>query len=243
MVKRGIATCVLSISMTLLAATGVFAQSGGPGEAKNKAVQDITASSAAESKIDGEVTQLVLVAGDGSGSSQVTVSYYEREDGVWSEIFAVPGYCGYNGISADKKEGDRKTPSGTYNFTMAFGVNEDPGSILPYHHVEAEDYWVDDSDSAYYNRLVNTKTTAPDWDSAEQLIRILPQYYYGLVLDYNSECTPGKGSAIFLHGYHTWKTWTEGCVAIPQENMVQLLQRLKADAKIVIVSDKSEFSF
>ena len=46
---------------------------------------------------------------------------------------------------------------------------------------------------------------------------------------------PGKGSAIFLHGIHPEKTWTEGCIAIPEEQMKRLLQELKPDAKIVIM--------
>ena len=39
----------------------------------------------------------------------------------------------------------------------------------------------------------NTKQVQKDWNSAEDLMAQAPQYNYGLVLDYNSECTPGKG--------------------------------------------------
>ena len=75
-----------------------------------------------------------------------------------------------------------------------------------------------------------------DWNSAEHLIGVMPQYRYSLVLNYNTEeRTPGKGSAIFLHGLHTWKTWTEGCIAIPEEYVRLLVQQLGENARIVIM--------
>ena len=67
-------------------------------------------------------------------------------------------------------------------------------------------------------------------------MRITPSYNYVLALDYNTdEPVPQKGSAIFLHGIHPEKTWTEGCIAIPEEQMKQLLQELGKDARIVIM--------
>ncbi len=186
--------------------------------------------------------QLVVVLGSGMDSPQVKVGYYTKaEDGVWSEQFCVDGYCGYNGMSADKREGDRRTPTGTYGFTQAFGSLKDPGSILPYKQLDEYDYWVDDPDSAYYNQMVSTKTVKKDWDSAEHLIGVMPQYRYSLAVSYNTaDRVPGKGSAIFLHGYHTWKTWTEGCIAIPEEDMRLLVQQLGTDAQIVIMPGRPE---
>lgn len=188
-------------------------------------------------KAAGETDQLLLVVGDGTGSSQVTISYYRRDgEKGFEEIFSVPGYCGFQGITSDKQEGDRKTPAGDYRFTMAFGVYENPGSVLNYHKVTNTDFWVDDPSSSEYNRLVDVAATPVSWNSAEHLIDIVPQYHYGLVLNYNETCEPGKGSAIFLHGYHSRKTWTEGCIAIPEEYMKLLLQNVDADTRIVIAA-------
>ena len=69
------------------------------------------------------------------------------------------GRYGKNGATGDKKEGDKKTPLGTYRFTMAFGVKENPGSILPYHQLTDTDYWVDDPGSSHYNQLVDSSST------------------------------------------------------------------------------------
>ena len=184
-----------------------------------------------------EARQLVVAVGSGAGSSSVNVAYFKRNDnGGWMEEFCVPGFCGYHGIAADKREGDRQTPAGIYGFDCAFGILPDPGSLLPYKHLDSGDFWVDDSSSRYYNEMVNTSQVARDWNSAEELARIAPAYHYVLALDYNTkERVPGKGSAIFLHGMDTKKTWTEGCIAIPEERVKQLVQELEASAQIVIM--------
>lgn len=229
------ATWVMGLSVQSLASAKV-----GPGVAK-ESVNEFPY--VTQLKAASETDQILLVVGDGTGSSQITISYYRKnEEKGFEEIFSVPGYCGFQGITSDKKEGDRKTPSGDYRFTIAFGVYENPGSILNYHKVANTDYWVDDPSSSQYNRLVDTATTPVSWNSAEHLIDIVPQYHYGLALNYNETCEPGKGSAIFLHGCHSWKTWTEGCVAIPEEYMKLLLQNVDADTRIVIAADLDELA-
>lgn len=228
---------VLSVPGPVLAAAKT-----GPGILKTAAVQENSAESDVKQlKAAQETDQIILAVGDGSGSSRIQVTYYRKtESEGWQEIFSVPGYCGNNGITADKKEGDRKTPSGDYRFSMAFGIYEDPGSVLDYHKVANTDYWVDDTSSSYYNQLVNAAVTPVSWNSAEHLINIVPQYHYGLVVDYNKDCVPGKGSAIFLHGYHSWKTWTEGCVAIPEEYVKQLLQNVDSNTRIIIAAAEAD---
>lgn len=190
---------------------------------------------------DAETRQLVAVAGCGMDSSDVKVAYFKRaQDGVWTEEFCVSGFCGYHGMAVDKKEGDRRTPVGNYGFVTAFGILPDPGSRMPYKQLDDGDFWVDDSSSPYYNQMVNTKEVAWNWNSAEELMRIAPAYHYVLALDYNTaERIPGKGSAIFLHGIDPKKTWTEGCIAIPQERVKQLIQELDSTARIVIMPDNS----
>lgn len=186
-----------------------------------------------------ETDQIVVVAGSGMDSPFVRTAYFKKDgSGTWQEVFCVSGYCGHNGMSVDKREGDRRTPVGTFGFAEAFGILPDPGSVIPYKKVDGHDFWVDDSSSRYYNQMVSTRQVVPDWNSAEALAKVVPSYHYVLALDYNTvNPVPGKGSAIFLHGIHPEKTWTEGCIAIPEERVKQLLQELKAGAKIVILPE------
>ena len=192
---------------------------------------------------DEETRQLVAVVGSGMDSSSVRVAYFVRsEEGIWTEEFCVPGFCGYHGMAGDKREGDRRTPVGNYGFVTAFGILPDPGSRMPYKQLDEGDFWVDDASSPYYNQMVNTREVEWSWSSAEELKKIAPAYHYVLALDYNTaERIPGKGSAIFLHGIDPEKTWTEGCIAIPQDRVKQLIQELDNTARIVIMPDNSGY--
>lgn len=187
-----------------------------------------------------ETDSLILVVGQ--GEADISLSYHTKDDkGIWTEEFVTAGRYGKNGATGDKKEGDKKTPLGTYRFTMAFGVKDNPGSILPYHQLTDTDYWVDDPGSSHYNQLVDSRSTKKDWKSAEHMAAMVPFYNYGLALDYNSDRVPGKGSAIFLHCMNgAADTGTSGCVKVSEEYMKKLVTSVDEETRIVIVSDISQ---
>ncbi len=188
------------------------------------------------------VNRLVLVESDGTDYG-VLVGYYTRAsmdetEDPWQMEFVTPGVCGQKGIAEEKREGDWKTPAGTYSFSSAFGIKEDPGSRISYRQVKDSDYWVDDGDSRYYNQLVDGDRVEKDWESAEHLISKAPWYNYALVLNYNEDCVPGMGSAIFLHCWESPEDpGTHGCVGIPEELMMRLVQEVDENTRIVLVSD------
>ena len=176
------------------------AKTGGPGEAFVSDSSVSTGEKPGDIQQDQQmvpVSQILTVAG--TGDCNADISYYKKENGNWELKWTEKGYVGRNGITDNKKEGDGATPSGVYSFDLAFGLLDDPGSVLPYHKIVKGDFWVDDPASPHYNQLVNDKTTAKDWNSGENLIKATPYYNYALNLDYNKERTPGAGSAIFLH--------------------------------------------
>lgn len=182
-----------------------------------------------------ETKDVVVVTADQKDESRATVAYYKLEEN-WKEIFSVHGIIGKAGLAdpKEKQEGDKKTPSGAYGFTMAFGIKEDPGSVMEYHKISQGDVWVDDSASVHYNRMVNAENTAKDWNSAENLASMSPWYDYCLALDYNEQQIPKKGSAIFLHCLREEDWGTSGCIGIPEQNMKILLQNLDADSRIFV---------
>ena len=55
-------------------------------------------------------------------------------------------------------------------------------------------------------------------------------------ISYNEACTPGLGSAIFLHCFGPYKPFTGGCVAIPENQMIKVMQNVKPDCVVVIDS-------
>ena len=176
------------------------------------------------------VSQIIVVAADGSDA---TVSMHSKDaDGVWTEILSTAGKIGRNGIGKTK-EGDGKTPTGVYHFLLGFGNKENPGCGLYYTKVDNSYYWVDDSDSAYYNQFVTTNEVTKDWDSAEHIAGVKSSYNYVLALDYNVDCVPEKGSAIFMH---CTPTSGAGCIAIPEDKMVEIMQAVKEGCVVVIDS-------
>jgi len=105
------------------------------------------------------------------------------------------------------------------------------------------DYWVDDSNSAYYNTWVNTSKVKKDWASAEDLKAAYPFYNYALALNYNTEAVPGKGSAIFIHCTKTDNdTSSAGCIRIPEDYMKKLVNGVDANTKIVIIQNVDKLS-
>lgn len=145
-------------------------------------------------------------------------------------LLQTTAFIGKNGVGKSY-EGDGKTPEGIYRFLFAFGSKPKPKTSFPYIQIHQNHYWVDDSDSVYYNQLVNIKDVRKDWSSAEHMMEHLPSYHYGLVLDYNKECIPGKGSAVFLH---CLPTEGAGCIAVSEEEMYFILEKIEIDCRIGI---------
>lgn len=200
---------------------------GGPGE--RFAIEEM--------EISEEADKIVLAVGQ--GDSKVKVSYYEKNSqGTWSQLFDTEGVYGRNGGTYDKREGDGMTPYGIYKINKAFGIQDDPGSLLPYEKLKENDYWVDDPESRHYNRMVNTDSVEKDWNSAEHLIQVSPYYNYVLSLDYNEEAIPGKGSAIFIHCTAEGYTGSSGCICIGEDEMKLLVTRADDGMRAVIVPDE-----
>ncbi len=182
-----------------------------------------------------KVEQVIIVAG--VRGSTAWISMHEKNpDGSWREIMTTPGFIGKEGL--DKvREGDNKTPSGTFNFDFAFGIAPDPGCAFPYVQVNEHHYW--SSDNNYkYNQFVDDRETPDSFDKtvSEHLIDFKPNYNYCLNFDYNSGGTPDKGSALFMQCFGDTKPWTGGSVAIPEEKMLFVMQHIKQGCICIIDS-------
>lgn len=185
---------------------------------------------------DKAVDQLIVVAASGMNSSDSVVSMHERNsDGDWVQIFSVSGYVGVDGLiyDEDRYEGCGRTPIGTYKFTKAFGIAPDPGCAIPYTELTDDLYWSGDYNE-HYNQMVSINDY-PDLDTSnsEHLVDYDPAYQYCLNIGFNRECTAGRGSAIFLHCFGS-NPYTAGCVAVSEDTMVEILQRVEPNCVIVI---------
>ena len=240
--KKGLAAAAACLTLLVGSAVPVLAaQATGPAaeSAWLESGCDVNELEAAR-----DATQLFVVIGNREDPAKSTLSWYQRdEEGRFEEVLTTEAVSGMFGITQEKAEGDKKTPAGVYSFSMAFGLKENPGTILPYHQIREGDYYVDDSRSRYYNQLVNTGEVSKDWNSAEDLMRQAPQYNYALVIDYNPQDIPGKGSAIFLHCPKAANnTGTSGCISVPEELMKEIACQADEGSRIVIVQEERDLA-
>lgn len=181
-------------------------------------------------------SQIVTVVSKG-GSYGELVFWEKDSSGNWNELDRVAARLGQNGLkdASQVYEMDKCTPTGIYTLTEAFGINSNPGSGVTYRQLDGTEYWVDDENSQYYNTMQFGEPNGR-WTSAEKLTDFPGYYNYSLVIDYNRwPVIPGKSSAIFIHcdmGIYTY-----GCVAIPQQNLVNLLKRLDPSKNPVVILD------
>ena len=235
-----IATGVLGMTSLAAGRADLNANTGGPGEKASVDVSTGEKPGDTQERQQDQQTAVItqILAEAGTGNCNADISYYKKENGNWELKWTEKGYVGRNGITDNKKEGDGATPSGVYSFDLAFGLLDDPGSVLPYHKIAEGDFWGDDPASPHYNQLVNDKTTAKDWNSGEDLIKATPYYNYALNLDYNKERTPGEGSAIFLHCFKaSGYQGSSGCICLPESRMKELLGLVDTNTRIVIAKD------
>ncbi len=185
------------------------------------------------------VSQLFIVAGMSTETTTATVSMHERdENGEWKQILSTPAFVGKNGLCADEdhKEGCGQTPMGVFKFNKAFGIADDPGCAIPYIKVDEDTYWSGDArEGMHYNEMVDIKDF-PDlqMDDSEHIMDYDYQYRYCLNISFNEDGTPGRGSAIFLHCFGPVKPYTGGCVALPENIMKIVMQRVDPDCVVVI---------
>ena len=175
---------------------------------------------------------------------QNTMTIYEN-DKLIKQINHVE--IGKNGASESIHESSIKTPLGNFNLGIAFGTH-DLKIDYPYIKINENLYWVDDVNSKYYNKLISLNETIntfnypyiinaneKEFNSAEHLIDYPKQYEYAVYIEYNVngekyENGVGKGSAIFLHCLGD-KGYTGGCIAIPKEDMLFVLNFLNRNKK------------
>jgi L,D-peptidoglycan transpeptidase YkuD (ErfK/YbiS/YcfS/YnhG family) len=128
-----------------------------------------------------------------------------------------------------KREGDGCSPAGVFSFPFAFGYSpkeEAPGIRLPYIGVTRTMFAIDDSQSRFYNQVVDTLKVAKDWRSAEKMRRDDVLYRWGIYVAHNPDNRAFRGSCISLHIWRGPEQPTAGCTAMSEEHIKQVLEWL-----------------
>lgn len=145
-----------------------------------------------------------------------------------------PVALGRSGIAFDKREGDGRTPAGTWRVQrLLYRADHGPRprTALPAHPIGPADGWCDDPAHRNYNRPVRLPFAA----SHERLRRDDALYDLVIVIDHNQRPrTKGRGSAVFIHVARGGLTPTEGCVAMPKAELRRLVARLRPGTRVRI---------
>jgi L,D-peptidoglycan transpeptidase YkuD (ErfK/YbiS/YcfS/YnhG family) len=176
----------------------------------------------------------VIVTSSSWSTDAATLQTFEKDAGSWHAVFpAMAANIGRDGFSADKHEGDLKTPAGKYGFGTMFGQQASPGVKFPYRVADSQSVWVDDPSSPYYNTWREDVALSEGEDLANKK-SYGTAYAYAVDIAYNTNpVVPGKGSAIFLHV--TTGGGTAGCVSIAQPNLLKVLRWLDPARSPIIV--------
>lgn len=201
--------------------------------------------------------QMILVLSSDWNANQGVLLRFQYKNHQWIPIgTSFPVSLGKNGAAWGegiisplvhdgiiKKEGDMRSPAGIFQVGYSFGYAQKfNDASYPYKAFTKDDYCIDNSQSPYYNQVVDHQQISFDItkDSTEPMRRDIylngdQLYKLGFVLGYNPKNTPKLGSCIFVHLRTQSNATTAGCTSMEEGNMKKILSWLKQQYHPVFV--------
>ena len=141
---------------------------------------------------------------------------------------------GKHGISKNKVEGDKKTPSGYYNIEYLYFRKDrikKPLTKLKCIKIKKDMGWSNDPNNLkIYNKLIKIKKNL----KYENLYRNDYKYDLFIPIKYNfTKPIKSKGSCIFIHLTKNYKP-TAGCIALKKKDFLIMLKIINKKTKIKI---------
>ncbi len=142
---------------------------------------------------------------------------------------------GKKGLTPTKKEGDNKTPKGTFEIeNLYFRKDKLKKPKTGLRCVEIKKYMGWSNDVNYpkkYNKLINTEEKVRH----EKLKRNDYKYDLLIPIKYNyKKPISGKGSCIFIHLTKNYRP-TAGCIALKKKDYLIMLKLINRKSKIKII--------
>ena len=141
---------------------------------------------------------------------------------------------GKNGSTKNKKEGDKKSPKGTFKLENLYFRKDrlkKPSTSLKCIEIKKNMGWCNDIRfPKKYNKLIKITKKIKH----EKLLRKDHKYDLLIPIKYNFEKpATGLGSCIFIHLTKDFKS-TAGCIALKEKDFYILLRLVKKNSKIKI---------
>ncbi len=202
--------------------------------------------------IPASARQLIVVSSPTYDPPEYLASFrtFERlnASAPWREVFpAWRAETGSGELRNVRREGDHATPTGVYTFGLTMYGNEpNPGGLHEaYQPLACGDWWDEDPYSAQYNQFVHVPCgSTPSFAAwSEALWTETTAYPYFAVIEYNEHPVisgpNAPGSGIFLHAWVGGPT--EGCVALPIPDLLEVLRWLDpADRPVIEIGSDAE---
>ena len=153
---------------------------------------------------------------------------------LWVDDFIFKCSIGKNGLTKNKKEGDKKTPKGKFEIENLYfrkdRINK-PETLLKCVEIKKEMGWCDDENYPLkYNKLIKINKKIRH----EKLKRKDHKYDLFIPIKYNfKKPIPGLGSCIFIHLTNDYKP-TDGCIALKKKDFLIMAKIIKKNSKIKI---------
>ena len=206
----------ITIGIALVVATGAY----------------VTASSSrADASTPGQV--ITVQATTAHSETAVLRTWQLEGNGRYVQVFGpFIAFVGESGVGPTR-EGLGRTPDGIFTLTQAFGNQPNNGTRLPYFQAGINDWWDENPATRLYNHHVSSPVS-PGGDS-ENLYDAGYAYAHAVVINYNTNpVVKGAGSGFFLHV--SYGAPTEGCVAIPENELNRVMRwLLPADHPVISI--------
>ena len=199
--------------------------------------------------LQAQTKQLLVVTTKNWSASTGTLQRYALHGSGWQKVGdQIDIRLGRNGLGWGiglhevpqdaqyiKKEGDGKAPAGIFKLKQAFGYA--PFDIAyPYKVYKETDHCVDDVNSKYYNKIVDSTKVDVDYKSKEHMKFPKDYYKYGIVVDHNhideKGAIKGAGSCIFIH---IKDIPTAGCTVMDENHIQTVLHWLDPKAEPLLL--------
>ncbi len=193
--------------------------------------------------LQAQTRQLLVVTTKNWSASTGTLQRYELHDRSWQNVGdTIEIKLGRNGLGWGiglhevpkdaqiiKKEGDGKAPAGIFKLKQAFGYAHFD-IAYPYKVYKETDHCVDDVNSKFYNKIVDSTQVEVDYQSKEHMKFPKDYYKYGIVVGHNhideEGAIKGAGSCIFIH---IKDVSTAGCTVMNESEILEIIKWLDAD--------------
>ena len=141
---------------------------------------------------------------------------------------------GKKGLTKNKKEGDKKTPKGTFeieNLYFRKDRKQKPSTLLKCIKIKKNMGWCHDTSfPKKYNKLFKIQKNIRH----EKLKRKDYKYDFLIPIKYNfKKPITGQGSCIFIHLTKDYKP-TAGCIALKEKDFLIMVKLIKKNSRIKI---------